>query len=97
MPAGLRLDQLAGDADAAGRFAHTPFEQIAHAQLAADLTDVGRPSLVGEARIARDHEKPFDTRQAGDDVLHRAVDKIVLLGIAAHVLERQHRDRGLVR
>ena len=33
---------------------------------------------------------------AGDDVLDHAVGEILLLGIAAHVLERQHGDRRLV-
>ena len=48
-------------------------------------------------RIAGDDEQPLDAGQAGDDVFDHAVDEIVLLGISAHVLERQHRDRRPVR
>ena len=96
MRAGLRFDQLRGDAQAIARLAHAAFQHIAHAEFAPDLPDVDGPALVDEARIARDHEQPFDPRQAGDDVLDHAVGEIFLLRIAAHVLERQHRDRGLV-
>src|SRR5262249_14200788 len=40
--------------------------------------------------------EPSDPRQAGDDVLDNAVDKVFLLEIAAHIGKRQHRDRGAV-
>ena len=35
-------------------------------------------------------------RERGDDLLDHAVGEIFLLRVAAHVLERQHRDRRLV-
>ena len=41
------------------------------------------------ARIARNHEQPADTRQRGDDLLYDAIGEVVLLGVAAHVLERE--------
>ena len=34
--------------------------------------------------------------EAGDQVLGHAVGEVLLIGIAAHVVERQHRDRGAV-
>ena len=77
-------------------FADAAFEHIAHAEFAPDLPDVWRLALVGEARIARDHEQRRGTRQRRDDVLDDAVGEILLLGIAAHVLERQHGDGRLV-
>ena len=43
--------------------------------------------LVGKTRIARDHEQPFDAREAGDDVLDHAVDEIFLLGKSLNRLE----------
>ena len=55
----------------------------------------GRPAsrrphaLVGEARIARDDEQPFDARQSGDDVFDHPVGEILLLRIAAQIGERQ--------
>ncbi len=96
MRARFRLDQLSGDAQPIARFAYAALQHIAHAEFAPDLPDVDRLALVGEARIARDHEQPLDARQPGDDVLDHAVDEIFLLRIATHILKRQHRDRGLV-
>src|SRR6516165_10563197 len=93
VPAALGLDQLAGDAHPARRAAHAAFEHVAHTKLTADPSDVGGFPLVGKARIARDDEQPFDARQSGDDVLDHAVDKIILLGITAHIGERQYSDR----
>ena len=96
MGAGRRIDELAGDAHAVRGLAHAAFEHVAHAELAADLPHVDGAALVGEARIAGDHEQPANARQRGDDVLDHAVGEILLLGVAAHVLERQHGDRRLV-
>jgi len=92
VPPARGLDQLAGDADAAGGAADAAFEHIAHAELAADLADIGGFPFVGKARIARDDKQPFDARQARDDVLDHAVDKIILLRVAAHIGKRQDRD-----
>jgi hypothetical protein len=96
MGAARRIDQLAGDAHAAAGLADASLQHVAHAELAADLADVRRLALVGEARIARDHEQRLDAREAGDDVLDHAVGEVFLLRIAAHVLERQDGNRRLV-
>jgi hypothetical protein len=86
----------AGDAKAVPGLAHAALQRITHAELAPDLPDIHSFAFVNEARIARDHKQPFDPRQAGDDVLDHAVGEIFLLRVAAHVLERQYRDRRLV-
>jgi hypothetical protein len=86
----LGFEQLRRDAQARSRLTNAALQYVTHAQLASDLTNVDRFALVGEARIASDHEQPPDTRQPGDDVLDNPVDKIFLLRIAAHVLERQN-------
>src|SRR5262249_9079549 len=49
------------------------------------------------ARIASNHEQRFEPRQRGNDLLNHPVGKILLFGIAAHVLKRQHGDGRLVR
>jgi hypothetical protein len=41
MRSGRRIDQLACDAHTAHGFAHTAFEDVAHAELAPDLAQVG--------------------------------------------------------
>ena len=63
------------------------------AEIAPDRADVDVLALVGEARVARDHQQAADLRQIGDDVLADAVGEIFLLGVARHVGERQHGDR----
>jgi hypothetical protein len=93
MCSGRGFDQLRRDAHPVTRLAHASLQHIAHAEFPPDLPHIDGPAFVGEARIARDHEQPFDPRQAGDDVLDHAVGDILLLAIAAHVLERQDRDR----
>ena len=96
MRTGLCNEQLPGDTHPAAAFAHAAFEDIAHAQFAADLLYVDRLALVGEARIAGDDKEPADAREGGDDLLDHAIGEIVLLRVARHVLERQYRDRGLI-
>src|SRR6185295_5249714 len=74
--AGRRINELSCDADLAGRSAYAALQDIAHAQLASDLLHVYRPALVGEARVASDHEQPAHARQRHDDLFHHAVGEI---------------------
>ena len=97
MGAIIRFDQLRRDPHPARGFAHAAFEHVTHAEFAADLLDVDRLALVDEGRVAGDDEQPFEPRQTGGDVLDQPVGEILLLRIAAHVLERQHGDRGFFR
>jgi hypothetical protein len=46
-------------------------------------------------KIARDDEQPSQSGQHCDDILGDAIRKILLFGIAAHVLEGEHCDRWL--
>ena len=94
--AGLGVDQLGVDADAPAGLAHAALDHVAHAELAGHLAHVERLALVGEGRIAGDDQEPGDLGQVGDQILGHAVGEVLLLGIAAHIRERQHRDRGLV-
>jgi hypothetical protein len=72
--------------------------------LRTERTPSSRPTLlhvdelpfIRKTRITGDHEQPADPRQRGDDLLDHAVDEIVLLRVAAHIGERQRRDRRLV-
>jgi hypothetical protein len=92
-----RIDQLGADAHATAGLAHRAFQNITHPQFAPDLFHIDGLALVGEARIASDDEEPADARQRRDDLLDHAVGEILLLGIAAHIGEGQHRDRRFVR
>src|SRR5437764_14379078 len=64
VPAAFCLDQLRGDADLAAGRAQTAFEHIAHAELDANLPDIGGSALVGEGGVAGDDEQPAQPRQA---------------------------------
>ena len=97
MRAARDIDQLAGYPDLSSRLADAAFEHITNAQLLADLLDVDRFALKGEARVARDDEQRLEARQSSDDVLDDSVREIFLLRIAAHVLKRQDREGGSVR
>jgi hypothetical protein len=84
-----RLNQLARDAHACSGLADASFQHVAHTEFAADLPHIDRAPFVGEGRVAGDDEQRADARQRGGDVLHHAVGEILLLGVTAHVLERQ--------
>ena len=96
MAAGGDVVELRGDAHAVAALADAAFEHVAHAELVGDLLQVNGLALVDERGVARDHEEPAQLRQRGDDVLADAVGEILLLRIAAHVGEGQHRDGGPV-
>src|SRR5215471_7549906 len=67
MRPGGGVDELAGDTHLVCRLAHAPLEYVADAHPSADLPYIAGPPLVGKTRIARDHEHPVQTGQAGDD------------------------------
>jgi hypothetical protein len=96
MLACLRVDQLRGDADASGRRLDAALQDVAHAELTGDLPDVDGLALEGKARVPGDHEQPAQTRERRGDLLGDAVRQVIVAQIAAHIVERQHRDRGLV-
>jgi hypothetical protein len=85
------VDQLGGDANAVTRPAHASLDQIAHPQFPTDLLHGNGPPLVAEGGIARDDEEIPYAAQRGGDVFDHAVSEIILLGVAAHILERQDR------
>ena len=97
VPVGLGIDQLHRDAHAVARLAHAALDHVLHAELRRHLLDADRAVLVHEGRVARDDEQVAKARERGDDVLGQAIGEELLLGIAAHVGERQDRNRRLVR
>ena len=73
--------------------ANAALQDVAHAEIASDLAHVGRLALVLEGGIAGDDEQLGEPRQLGDDIVGNAVAEIVLVLVAAQVVERQHGDR----
>src|SRR5438874_3043769 len=60
MRAASAVHELRRDAHPLCRFANATFEHISHTQFTTDLLHVDGAALVGEARIACDHEQPAD-------------------------------------
>jgi hypothetical protein len=79
--AGHGVDQLRGNPHAVASAADRALEHRARAQIAADGANVDRTSLIGEARVARDHRQAGDFRQVGDDVFANAVGEVLLFRI----------------
>ena len=94
--AGGDVDELGGDAHMVAVLAHAAFDDIADAELLADLLVMDGFALVDERGIPRDHIEPAQLRQRGDDVLADAFRKIFLLGLAGDIGKRQHRDRRAI-
>ena len=88
----VSLDQLHVDVHPIAGLLHTAFEHIGHAQLPRDLRQIFRSAAVARGGRARNHPKPADPRERGDDfILNTLCEKRVLL-IRAEVFERQHSD-----
>ena len=93
MRSGLRIDQLGIDADLLAGALDTSFEDITHAEVAADPLGIDRFAFVGKRGVARDHQAALDPRNVGRQILGDPVGEIFLLGVVAAIGERQHDDR----
>ena len=58
MAAGLAVDQLRVDANAIAGAPHAALQHVANSELASHLPNIDRAALVGEHRVAGDHEQP---------------------------------------
>ena len=93
MTAGLGVDELHVDAHAIPPALNAALEDIADVQVAADGLHVERLALVGESRVAGDHDGAPETREIGRQALRDSVDEMLLLLVAADIGERQNDDR----
>ena len=87
-----RIDQLDGDAHGIARLADTALDDVTRTEFAPHVANIGAQALVRKGRVTRDDLDPGYPRNIGDQILGHAVGEILLLGIAAHVGERQHGD-----
>ena len=86
------FNELRGDTNAVRRLTNTAFQRISYAQFPANRLHIDRTAFVREGRVTGDHEQRGVMRKSGDNVLRYPVGDELLLGVAAHVLERKHRD-----
>jgi hypothetical protein len=97
MTAGDRIDELGADAYPIPCLANAAFQDVVNSQFARDLLDIARLSLERKRRVTGDHKEVAIARQLRCDVLGDGVGEVVLVGIAAYVIERQHGDGRLRR
>ncbi len=91
------LDQLRGDPHAIAGLADAALEQVRDAELLGDRRDVGARALEAPRRRARRHAQALDLREDVQQFLGQSVGEVLVLLVAAHVDERQHRDRRHAR
>ena len=90
----IGVNELRSDAHTVAALAHTALHDVAGAEFLCDLLEVVRLPPEGEAGVTRDHRKGTPEREVRDDVFGDAVREVLLLRIAAHVREWQHRNCG---
>src|SRR5215470_7408875 len=93
MDAAHRVKELHRDANPITAAANAPLQDVVHAKLAADLAYVDRLSLVLQGGVVGDDEEFGEPGQLRSDILGDAVRKIVLVLVAAGVVQGQHGDR----
>src|SRR5262245_29097569 len=86
------VNKLGVDAYTVAALAHAALQDVANAKFAGGTLHIDGFSFVGKRRISRDDKKPTQLGYGGDDILRNSVGEIFLLGIAAHVDERQDSD-----
>src|SRR5258705_8767055 len=91
------VNQLRRQPDSIADLADAPLQHITSTQNPSNFAYVPCLPFEYEARIAGYDQELLDLRQGGQNVFGDAIGKILLLGVAAHVLKRQHGDRRLVR
>jgi len=69
MRAAVGVDELGIDPHLVAAGLHRAFQHIAHPQILADGFGVDRFALVGEGRVARDHEDASDAREIGGQLI----------------------------
>jgi hypothetical protein len=97
MAAGHGIDQLGIDPHLIAGAPHAALQHVADAELLGDLLDLHGRSFVSEHRVPCDDEQTGILGQIGDQIVRHSIHEIFLCGIAVQIVERQHRERWLVR
>jgi hypothetical protein len=93
VPAVFPINELARDPHARASFPHASFQDKSYPELLSYLLDLYRFALVSERRVAGDHEEARHIRQVGNNILRNTITEVFLFRVAAHVVERQDRNR----
>ena len=65
-------------------------QDVAHAEVPADLLHLHRLALVGKGGTAGDYKRAADSRKARGKPLGEDIGEVILRGIAAQIGEGQH-------
>src|SRR5215468_11750119 len=84
--------ELCRDAQTVVSSAHAALENGAHLELFSDNAQVDKLAFEGESRASRNDAQSLNLRQRVDDLLSDSVGKVFVLGVRAHVGERQYHD-----
>src|SRR5262245_23488514 len=89
------VNKLASDANAAACLSHAAFEDISYSQFAPDLLNINGSTFIGKAGVPRDDEETAKARQSSYYFLDHTVSEILLLPVAAQVIEWKDSDGRL--
>ena len=85
MRAGLGVDELGVHPHLIAAVLFAALQDVAHAEVFADLLHVHGLALVGEGGAARDHERAADPREARGQPLGEDIGEVILRRIAAQI------------
>jgi hypothetical protein len=92
MGAALGIDQLCVDVNLVASPSHAPLQDIANAELAADLPHIDRFTPVGNGCGVGDHKAARNPRKIGRQIIGYTVREIFLIRVVRQVREWQHDD-----
>jgi hypothetical protein len=91
-----RVDEPGRNPDPIDGAADTALEDVAHAQVSAGLPGIGTVRVRRTRAVSDDENGPY-ARQPRNDVVDNALGEVTLIGIAAHIPERQHGNGRVCR
>ena len=92
MLVGSGIDELHDEADAITGAPHAPFQDRADSERLSDFAHVVTFAAIRQHGRARDHFQLADVRKRGEHVIVQTVSKEGVFGVAAEIVEWQHRD-----
>jgi hypothetical protein len=94
---GQRVDQLGSDSEAVAGFPDASFEDVAHAEIAANRPHVLLRALQLHRGRSGDDTQRLDLREVRDDLLGEPVAEVLVVRVGAQVCEREDDDRAPIR
>jgi hypothetical protein len=82
-----RVDELPADAQPVACLSDAAFENVTNPQFASNLLGVSRSPSVGKTGVPCDDKEAAKARQSGDNLLDNTICEILLVPIAAQILE----------